>query len=248
MNTFTTDGLVLSVRHTGESDRIVTVLTRDFGVVRAFAKAACRPKSKLHAGTQTFCFSDFSFSENKETYRVTEAAPKELFYHLNDRLAALTLAQYFGQLACELVFDDDKNPEFLRLVLNSLYFLCTREKSDAWIKAVTELRFCSLSGYAPELNACAKCGKTDADRFFFHPSEGVLYCQDCNHSFVGLPLDSTVLGAMRHIVYSNFEQIYSFPLSAESCKKLSLICEKYILCQTERSYTSLDFYKKCRDG
>ena len=248
MEHFVTDGLVLSVRHTGESDRIVTVLTRDHGVVRAFAKAACRPKSKLHAGTQAFSFSDFTFNENKDVYRILEAAPKELFYQLNADLSSLALAQYFGQLACELVAPDEKNPEFLRLILNGLHFLCSRNKSAAWIKAVVELRFCALSGYAPELIECAVCGCNADKPMLFHPVEGVLYCQNCAKSMACLPVSPAVLSAMCHVVYSDFEKIYSFPLSGADVKSLAAISERYLLAQTERGFSSLDFYKKCLEN
>ena len=54
-----TDGLVIMERQVGESDRLITVLTREEGVLRAFArKAKLRRSSKLSA-TQLLCYSRF---------------------------------------------------------------------------------------------------------------------------------------------------------------------------------------------
>ncbi len=66
MEKFTVDGLVIRVSATGESDRIVWVLTRSRGLIRAFAKGARGTKSKLHGGTSLFTYCDFSFYEKKQ--------------------------------------------------------------------------------------------------------------------------------------------------------------------------------------
>lgn len=249
MDSFSTDGIVLQVRYTGESDRIVTVLTREHGVIRAFAKAARRPKSKLHAATQAFCFSDFTFQKSGEAYRVIEATPKEVFYRLNDDIAKLSLAQYFGQLAGELVAADERNPENLRLILNSLYFLCNNKKDPVWLKAVTEMRLCANCGYAPDLTGCSACGVPAAqqERMYFNLSAGVLLCRRCGNSYSGVAVNRSVLSALLHVILSDFDRLYTFSIAPGDLQDLASICEKYILIQTERQFSSLDFYKKMAD-
>ena len=55
-----TDGLIIRDLNVGEDDRIVTILTRSRGVVRASARGARRVKSRLSTATRLFCYSDFT--------------------------------------------------------------------------------------------------------------------------------------------------------------------------------------------
>ena len=43
---FTTDALVIKEMNVGESDRLVTLFTRDYGIIRAFASGTKNLKSK----------------------------------------------------------------------------------------------------------------------------------------------------------------------------------------------------------
>ena len=54
-----TDGLVIREKPVGENDRLVTILTRHDGVMRAFARHAKRFKDKKNPGTGLLCYSRF---------------------------------------------------------------------------------------------------------------------------------------------------------------------------------------------
>lgn len=54
-----TTGIVIKEVHTGEADKILTIFTRNLGKITASAKGARRPRSRLIAGTQLLCYSDF---------------------------------------------------------------------------------------------------------------------------------------------------------------------------------------------
>ena len=55
----TTDALVIKVSDVGENDRLITLLTKDYGVLKAFASQAKKIKSKYYAGTALFSYSRF---------------------------------------------------------------------------------------------------------------------------------------------------------------------------------------------
>ena len=74
-----TKGIVLREVKTGESDRILTILTPALGVISASAKGSQRLKSKLFAATGLFCYSEFILFEGKTMYLVDEATPIEVF-------------------------------------------------------------------------------------------------------------------------------------------------------------------------
>ena len=73
-----TDALVLKVTDTGESDRLVTLLTAEFGVLREFANRAKKINSKIHGATQSLCYGDFSIYSSRESYIIDDAIAKEV--------------------------------------------------------------------------------------------------------------------------------------------------------------------------
>lgn len=125
-----TQGLIIREQTVGESDRLVTVLTRDAGVVRAFARRAKNLKDSKSAATQLLCYSRLSIFKGREKYMIDDAEPIEVFFGLRRDIAALSLAQYFCELAYLMVPEDTDSEEYLRLILNSLHFLSKGHAAD----------------------------------------------------------------------------------------------------------------------
>ena len=94
-----TDGLVIAEQSIGESDRLVTVLTRDEGVVRAFAQQAKKSGSSKVSATQLFCYSRLTLYKGRDKYIIDDALPIEPFFDLRKDIERLALAQYFCELA-----------------------------------------------------------------------------------------------------------------------------------------------------
>lgn len=239
---FTTDALVIREMNVGESDRLVTLLTRDMGVVRAFAAGAKSIKSKKGAATGLLSFSSMTILKKNDTYKIYEAVPIRVFFGAGSDIVSLSLSQYFCELCAVIVPRETDSEEFLRLILNSLYFLTAEKRPAAVIKAITELRIAVISGYCPDLVACDGCGKYEDDIMFFDLENGHLFCKDCKHGGYVLPVDRTVLAAMRHIVYSQLKGLYGFEIPAEAADRLSALTEKFISMQTDHHFATLDFY------
>lgn len=75
----TTKGLVIKEQTIGESDRLVTLLTADFGLVKAFVRRAKQLKSRLNSATTLFAYCDFSLYRSKDAFIVDDAVPIEVF-------------------------------------------------------------------------------------------------------------------------------------------------------------------------
>lgn len=236
-------GLVIKEQNIGEYDRLITVLTARHGLIRAFSRGAKKAKSKKLSATALLTYSDFTFTKTKDTYAVEDAVAKEVFFELREDIVKTALAQYICELAYEFCEQDYESEEILRLFLNSLYFLKEGKKSPLFIKSVTELRLLSLSGYMPALVACDGCGEYETEKMSFCPHSGKLYCNKCMPPQSAVSLSLSVVRAMRHIVFSDFDKVFSFSLSEKSEEELSRICERYLLLQTSRKFKTLDFFK-----
>ena len=239
---YRTDALVVKEMIVGESDRLVTLFTRDFGLIKAFASGAKGIKSKKSAATGLLTYSNFLLAKKKDTYKVREASPIKSFFGAGSDIVSLSLSQYFCELCLVLAPSGVSSEEFLRLVLNSLNFIAEKKFDPVFIKAVTELRTAVISGYMPNLIACGKCGCFENDVMYFSLEDGSLVCKDCGGNS-GIPINRTVVTAMRHIVYSEFKNLYSFSIPENDVLLLSSVAEKYITYQTEHKFATLDFFK-----
>lgn len=239
-----TQGLIIKEQTVGESDRLVTVLTKDEGVVRAFARRAKNLKDSKNAATGLLCYSRLKLSKGKGAYNINEAFPLEVFFDLRKDVTALALAQYFCQLAAELVPEGVESGEYLRLVLNALHFLCRGTRPQPVLKAIVELRMLSEAGYMPSLAYCAQCGAYESERMYFKINRGTLYCKECylDNGDPCTSLSPAALTAMRYIVLADFERIFSFSVSLGAQQELSAAAEAYTVHILQKRPKTLDFY------
>lgn len=239
-----TQGLIIREQVVGESDRLVTVLTRDEGVVRAFARRAKNLKDSKNSATGLLCYSRLNLYKGREKYIINDAFPIEVFFGLREDIVRLALAQYFCSLSTELIPDSVESGDYLRLVLNALHFLSEGTRDPELLKPIVELRMLSLSGYMPDLVCCAECGAYEADKMYFKVNRGTIYCQDCylDNGDPCAVLPKAALTAMRHIIYSDFEKIFSFSLSEGAGKALSAAVEAYTVHILQKRPKTLDFY------
>ena len=239
-----TDGLILKEQNIGEKDKLVTVLTRHNGLVRAFVRGAKSVKNRKNSSTGMFCYSKLSLYKTKDTYIIDEAEPIELFFELRNDLEKLSLAQYFSELVITLVQEDEPAEEYLRLILNSLHFLAKDKMPVEQVKAITELRIMCIAGFMPNLIACDRCGEYETETMYFDVDDGLLYCENCVPSDMIFQLDIGLVKALRHIAFSDFEKIYSFKMEEYALPDLSYITEKYLLSKLQRNFKTLEFYKE----
>ena len=237
-----TQGLVIREQTVGESDRLVTLLTADYGLVKAFVRRAKNIKSNNVSATSLFAYSEFTLYRSREAYVVDSAVANEVFFDLRKDINALSLAQYFVQLAYFLCAEEQPAPDTLRLLLNALHLLCKGKKSHKLIKSVVELRMLALGGYMPNLLACYRCGTYESEVMYFDVQEGCIYCKDCfRNNALTAPLG--VITAMRYICLSDLGKVFSFNIGEENMNILSDITEKYTLSRIDGRLTTLDFYK-----
>ncbi len=241
-----TEGVVLRARDINEADRVLTILTRDRGVVSAFANGSKRIKSKLMASTQTFAYSRFQLFKGRDHYTVDVAEPLSVFFGIRGDMDKLSLAGYLSELAQCLAPVEDEAEGFLRLFLNCLYFLEKDLRPYPLLKAVFELRSLTLAGYMPDLVACSRCGAYECERMYFSLTGSKLCCASCATEPMeeqAAELSGAVLSAMRYISYSELDKLFSFSLAPQSLERLGQVCEAYALYQIGHGFKTLDFLK-----
>lgn len=240
----TTRGIVLRVTDYNDRDALLTLLTSHHGKLTVKARGLRRKNSPLVAPCQLLAFGEFTLFEYRGQYTINEAHSIELFSQLRRDLTKLSLGTYFAQAAEVLSQEDLPSPELQSLLLNCLYALAKLDLPERQVKAVFELRAACLSGYTPDLFGCHICGNQNPERFDL--SAGQLECRNCRSPEsrgIRMPVNQSVLEAMRYICLCDPKKLFSFQIGAETLEKLSALTEAYLTTQLERGFSTLDFYK-----
>ncbi|MCL2884797.1 MAG: DNA repair protein RecO [Oscillospiraceae bacterium] len=220
----TTEALVLREgRPSGEADRLVTLLTRERGVLRAYANGARSIKSRRAAGTQALCHTRLTLRQKGEWWQVSEAEALHTFFELRGGIEKLALAQYLCELAGTVIPSEEPAEDALRLMLGALHLLCGEKYTLAHIKAVTELRLLALSGLMPAFDGGG--GRLELVRGTFGNE--------------GWPVNDGMRAAMRFACEAPLERCFAFSTDDAA---LAVVAEAYLQVQLGRNFATLEFY------
>lgn len=244
--------LVLKETKVGDYDKIITLLTKEYGKISVSAKGSKNLKSRFLSGTQSFCYGNFTLYYAKGKYSLNELELYESFFGLRNDIASLALAGYVCAIAYELANENEDSGGLLPLTLNALHLIVKEDRPKSLIKAVYELRALSISGFAPNLVACNECAQYEGKENYFSISEGLIWCDECYEKLADKPFDikqlsANVLYAMRYILFSEDKKIFSFKMDEAELLMLEKLCEEYTLEKLGREIASLDFYKSVKD-
>ena len=118
MDYLTTRGLVLRTTEYKETDRILTVLSADRGLLTMKARGVRSNRSKLKGACQLLTYAEFTVGEAHGFSSITEATALEMFPELRTDIELLALASYFAQLAEVLSQEDAASPALLAICRN----------------------------------------------------------------------------------------------------------------------------------
>ncbi len=231
---------------TKESDKILTVLTNELGVISIYAKGAMRLKNKFHSAVSLFTYSEFVLfeSNNSKLYQLNEVSIKKVFHKLGEDIEKLSTAMYLAEICTEVIVKEEASNDILRLFLNILHTMCEEKWSTKLSKAAFEMRILCDVGYRPNFIHCSLCNKSEEELYYFLYQTGKVLCKNCytqNLQEESLICDKATVYALRYLAYADLEKMFSFNLSGNSLINLSKICEKYMLYHTKQNYKTLDF-------
>lgn len=240
-----TNGIVLRETVTKESDKILTLLTRDLGRVSVIVRGARRKNSKFAACAQSLAYGEWTLYRRGEWYYANEGETLELFAGLRQDLEAMALGFYMAELTESVTTEDTASDDILRHLLNGLYALSALHKPPRLVKAAFELKLLALAGYEPLADSCAYCGLPDPEEPMLDVVQGVLHCRGCGRGerALSMPLCANSLAALRHILYGDPKRLYSFTLEGKAMDRLAGAAEAFAAAQLERGFRTLDFYK-----
>jgi hypothetical protein len=149
----TSDGLIIKERASGESDKLLTVLTADRGKILICAKGVRSLKSKNASICRPFTYANLEYYEKNGMFWLASGEVKEHFLTLGTPLEALSLAAYIADVADELSGENFSDTTLLRLLLNTFFAIENSLRPYPLIKGAFEFFAAAHAGFAPDLSS-----------------------------------------------------------------------------------------------
>jgi len=174
--------IVLRTVDTGESDRVVTLLSRERGKVAAFARGARASRRRFGGSLEPFTLVTAEVCERpaSELLGLESVTPLEAFGGIRCDLARIACAAYAAELSREIVRDHEPHDDLFDLLAAYLAALDAAPARPAALRAF-ELGALRAAGLSPRLDACARCGGPLASgrAARLDPGQGGVLCAAC---------------------------------------------------------------------
>ena len=177
-----TEAIVLRLFDYGESDRIVTFCTLEFGKLRGIAKGARRSKRRFANALEPFSRLRIVFSRRgPDSLALIEGA--EVVCHfpgIRADLEKTLMASYLIDLTDQFMPEDKQNESLFTLLDGFLALIEAGSGAESLLRFF-EIRLLKLAGYDPVLDRCLACKEPldNGSAYRFHAADGGLHCTAC---------------------------------------------------------------------
>ena len=174
MPTYRDDAIVLRTHLLGEADKIVTLLCKSRGKIRAVAKGIRKTSSRFGARLEPFTLVDVQLYEGKSLDIVQQADTIDAYSQaMGQDYAKYTAAMVMAETADKLT-DHDFLPAHYMLLNGGLRSLARGEHNPGAIVDSYLLRSLALAGWSPSITSCAMSGDVGDHRAFAVSLGGVV--------------------------------------------------------------------------
>lgn len=247
MANYRASALILRRMPLGETDKIVTLFSREYGKFNAIAKGARRTTSRLAGATEPLVYAKMMLAEGMNLDVLTQCEIKESFPKLRADYGLFLRASYACELLDRITVERDPAPEMYDLLLSTLYILQRAVEPDAAIHAY-ELQLMGHAGYEPRLMDCVRCEQIfDGDRVSetaYSPYRGGILCTICAEQTKEevLPLSRLTAETLRYLSgVEDARALAAMTLEPDILLQLNRVLREHLRLRLERDVRSTAF-------
>ena len=228
MGLYRDEGVILKTTKLGEADRIITMLTRNHGKVRAVAKGVRRTKSRFGARLEPFMRADMLLAQGRNLDVVSQAVSLAPY-------AAPISADYQAYESANVIVEtvdrivttehESATSQYV-LLIAALHALAEHQHDPESIAYSYVLRSLALAGWTPRLASCVVCGRAD-DLGYFSPSAGGVMCRG-DHTPQSRHLEPGDLEQLRALAAGDWNQLDGSRLSGQVTRDVATWAEFYL--------------------
>ncbi|MBS4191334.1 DNA repair protein RecO [Bacillus sp. FJAT-49705] len=220
------EGIIIRATNYGETNKIVTLYTREWGKVGVMARGAKKPNSRLAAVTQLFTYGYFLIQKGNGLGTLQQGEMISSMRSIREDIFLTAYASYIVDLTDKGTDDRKPNPFLFELVHQTLNLI--NEGYDAEILVnIFEMKMLNSLGLYPVLNQCAICGSTDG-HYSFSIREGGLLCHRCfEKDPYHFKISSATVKLLRLFYFFDLSRLGNISVKAETKAELKRVITAY---------------------
>ena len=150
------EGIVLKGSSLKENDRLITVLTPEYGLIRAVAPGAKKYKSQLRGRTELFVVNELLIIKGRSLDKIIQADTLYTYPGLSRDIGKLATAQYLAELSLALAVDEQPQPDLYQLLNEHLRRIEGKAISDSVYPYLAHAIFhlIAIAGLTPQIFEC----------------------------------------------------------------------------------------------
>jgi DNA repair protein RecO (recombination protein O) len=239
---YRTTGIIIKRYKFGEADRLLAIFTADHGKLRAIAKGAMRPGSKLGGNVELLMHSQLMLARGRNLDIVTQAQALDTFLPMRDSLELMSCGFYLSELVDSFTEENVEDRELFELLLDTLRRLTETGDGERMVRFF-ELRLLGHLGYTPQLQKCANCNRVlQPEPNYFNPAQGGVLCRECGYSDMSArTISVNALKVLRLWQRSDMETAGRVKLGAELARELKGILRENVRYLLEKQLKSIEW-------
>jgi DNA repair protein RecO (recombination protein O) len=182
MTTYLVTAINVGSFHLGEADKVLTLFSKERGIIKAVAKGARKPGTKTGGRADLLNVNKLMLARGRTFEIITQAESVETFPELRKDLSRLAYGLYYAELTQQfgVGLGEDTGPYF-EYLLAGLTLQARAPHDPAWLCLQYELGLLDMLGYRPELTYCVNCREVlgDYNLGSFDREAGGVVCQNC---------------------------------------------------------------------
>ena len=231
---YRTCGFVIKKRDSGETDRIFTFLTKDFGKINIQGKAIRKIASKLKGGVDPTAFLEIEFIQGKAYKTLTDAIVVKNFKEIKKDLSKLRVVDKMGEILSNLSSKEERDENVFNLLKTTYSKLDDPTFKDSLLPMVYFYfvwNLFSLLGFKPEVYKCTSCrGKLNPRLIYFSSIDGGVVCGHCSSRKKECkPINTDVVKILRLILKRSWDTLSKLKTPIASQKLMAGISRSYYL-------------------
>ncbi|HTY62058.1 MAG TPA: DNA repair protein RecO [Acidobacteriota bacterium] len=239
------EAIVLRQYALSDSDRIVVLITREFGKIRAAAKGVKKPQSHFAGCLEPLSHVRIEFyaREGRDLSQIRRAELIRSYLGIKPTLKQVYAYSYFAEIANEIVQDYQVNYPLFRLLLSSMEAGEKNGVNEALVRYF-ETWCLKLSGLFPNYAYCSSCGKCVKDDVFFAWVEvGQARCNACAQGR-GLRIGAPAAVALTLMAKLPPEQFAARPLVEDAAREIERLSQRLLAMHLEKQLKSYRILKE----
>src|SRR5690625_4237767 len=171
------EGIILKTQEYGETHKIVTIFTKQYGKISAICRGANKVKSKLSSVTQPFIKGEFLIYLSRGLSTVRQGEMLQSFRQIREDIIKTAYAAYITELSDKLLDTNEPDLNVYNQLSNTLTWV--NDQLDYAIPIIMyELKLFQKGGFAPIVDQCVICNHSN-NLYAFSIQEGGILCKPC---------------------------------------------------------------------